>query len=225
VVFFDLGWTLEDEGPAQWVRAQQTSAYARNRGLEIDPQQLLDLQVEAGAGGVPSVYPAALARLGLGPGDHRELRRLFPWNPDLNRLYPEVPSVLPALDSRGLLGIIANQSRPMGPRLTAYGIDRFFPIALCSCELGYDKPDPKIFVLAEERALALGDPGPHWMVGDRIDNDVVPARARGWKTYRVVRGDYRLQCPQSASETPDAQGPDLTGVPAAVFPDLGPVNP
>ena len=212
MVFFDLGWTLEDEQPAQEVRALLTSGYARARGLDLTPQAILDGQAAAGAEGAPSVFPAALSRLGLGAEHHRELRRLFPWNPDLNRLYPDVHSILKALAPRFRLGMVANQSRPMGPRLEAYGIADYFSVALCSCEVGIDKPDPAIFARAEWEALALGDPGPHWMVGDRIDNDVHPAKARGWKTYRVVRGDYRLQRPRSEAEVPDAEGPGLDGL-------------
>ena len=47
-------------------------------------------------------------------------------------------------------------------------------------------PDPEIFKLALERAgCALSEAV---MIGDRLDNDIRPARLRGWKTIRVAQG-------------------------------------
>jgi ribonucleotide monophosphatase NagD (HAD superfamily) len=32
-------------------------------------------------------------------------------------------------------------------------------------------------------------PGETLMVGDRVDNDIAPARAQGWQTWRLGEGD------------------------------------
>ena len=58
---------------------------------------------------------------------------------------------------------------------------------MCMIEVRAVKaPDPEIFKLALERAgCALSEAV---MIGDRLDNDIRPARLRGWKTIRVAQG-------------------------------------
>lgn len=41
------------------------------------------------------------------------------------------------------------------------------------------------------------------MIGDRIDNDIVPAKKMGWKTIRVLQGSNRMQEPVSEIEKAD----------------------
>jgi len=41
------------------------------------------------------------------------------------------------------------------------------------------------------------------MVGDRIDNDIGPAKSQGWNTIRVRQGFSRFQRPRGPGEVPD----------------------
>ncbi len=41
------------------------------------------------------------------------------------------------------------------------------------------------------------------MIGDRLDNDIRPARLLGWKTIRVAQGFARFQSPRDPWEEPD----------------------
>ena len=82
-----------------------------------------------------------------------------------------------------------------------YGIASAFRWVLCSCELGCEKPDARIFRLAETRCGVA--PGRIWMVGDRVDNDIVPARRRGWNTLRIRQGDHAGYEGKTPAETPD----------------------
>jgi ribonucleotide monophosphatase NagD (HAD superfamily) len=41
------------------------------------------------------------------------------------------------------------------------------------------------------------------MVGDRLDNDIAPAKRLGMQTIRVLQGFARHQRPRSAAEEPD----------------------
>ena len=74
------------------------------------------------------------------------------------------------------------------------------------------KPDPRIFETALEKA---GCP-PHEavMIGDRLDNDVAPAKALGMKTVRVRQGFGVLQSPRSEADTPDFEIGSLSELPA-----------
>ena len=55
-----------------------------------------------------------------------------------------------------------------------------------SFENGFSKPDPHVFRLMTARLEARGiSPAETLMVGDRLDNDIEPARAQGWQTWHL----------------------------------------
>jgi FMN phosphatase YigB (HAD superfamily) len=127
----------------------------------------------------------------------------------------EVPSdgaieVLHLLASRYKIGVIANQSPGSEERLTRWGLMRFVSICTASAEVGLEKPDPAIFDLAlREAGCGASDAV---MIGDRLDNDIRPARSLGWKTVRVLQGPGRFQVPRDHLDEPDHTVPDLRSV-------------
>ncbi|MBQ0001228.1 MAG: HAD family hydrolase [Clostridiales bacterium] len=78
-----------------------------------------------------------------------------------------------------------------------HGILKYFDFVVASAEEGVAKPDKKIFEIALERANCK--PENAVMIGDRVDNDIVPAKKMGMKTiwikqgfgkYWQIRGEY-----------------------------------
>jgi len=64
---------------------------------------------------------------------------------------------------------------------------------------------------------AIGvDPKECILVGDRIDNDIIPAKQLGMKTILVRVGLHRYQQPRIPFEIPDAELDGVTGLAAAV---------
>jgi FMN phosphatase YigB (HAD superfamily) len=64
-----------------------------------------------------------------------------------------------------------------------------FTPELCfwSFEHGFSKPDPHVVRLLSARLRARGvRPDDTLMVGDRMDNDIEPARAQGWQTWKLA---------------------------------------
>ena len=53
-------------------------------------------------------------------------------------------------------------------------------------------------------------------VGDRLDKDIAPARARGMATIQFRSGRYRRQRPRCVAETPDAVVTDVMELEAAL---------
>ncbi len=103
------------------------------------------------------------------------------------------PDALPALDGLRRAGyrvaVIGNQPASRHAQLEALGVTP--DVMAMSAAMGVAKPDPAFFA----RALALmGDPPPACVayVGDRADNDVVPARAAGLKAVWLRRGPWGL---------------------------------
>lgn len=95
------------------------------------------------------------------------------------------------LQKKIILGIASNAQpytlREVDGALPVANVSRkiFSPdLTFFSFENGFSKPDPHVFRLLTARAQAMGLlPEEILMVGDRLDNDIVPARAAGWQTW------------------------------------------
>jgi HAD superfamily hydrolase (TIGR01549 family) len=113
----------------------------------------------------------------------RELDRLYDENHLLN---PGVPEVLVELRQEFRLGIIANQTPECRGSLERRELLKLFDVVAISDELGVSKPNPAIFQWAmRESAVA---PERSVMVGDRMDNDVIPASELGMRSVWLQWG-------------------------------------
>jgi HAD superfamily hydrolase (TIGR01549 family) len=103
-------------------------------------------------------------------------------------LYPDVRGALTALSTAGYrLAILANQPASRTGELRALGISA--DVLAMSDELGVAKPDPAFFARAQS---LMGDPPPANVayVGDRVDNDVLPALEAGMRAVWLRRGPW-----------------------------------
>jgi putative hydrolase of the HAD superfamily len=91
----------------------------------------------------------------------------------------------------------------------------FVSTCLRSFELGIEKPDPAVFAMALDRAGC--SPSQVVMIGDRLDNDVRPARLLGWKTIRVLQGFARFQSPRDSWDEPDLTVAGVSRVTSALI--------
>ncbi|GAB3207991.1 HAD family hydrolase [Marinactinospora thermotolerans] len=129
------------------------------------------------------------------PGSLRE-------NFDSEDLYPDVRPALTALREAGLQVLIAgNQPVQAGPALEAMGL----PVDAIhiSDVWGVAKPDPAFFArVAQEAGNA---PEEILYVGDRVDNDVLPAKEAGMCAALLRRGPWGYL----HSELPEAARADV----------------
>lgn len=108
------------------------------------------------------------------------------WHMEDEILYNDVPQCLEILRKQYRIGVIANQSLGTKNRLEKWGILKYIDLVISSAEEGVSKPNPKIFELALQRAKC--NPCEAVMVGDRIDNDIIPAKKIGMHTIWVKQG-------------------------------------
>jgi len=116
------------------------------------------------------------------------------WNDvtyDLDDLYPDAISCLESCRALGLrVGIVGNQTEALErwAREAALPAD----VISSSASLGVQKPDLRFFHRVVQLAgCASGEVA---YVGDRVDNDVLPALAAGLVAVHVRRGPWgRLQ--------------------------------
>jgi HAD superfamily hydrolase (TIGR01549 family) len=129
-------------------------------------------------------------------------------------LYPDAIPCLTALKSRGLKVLIAgNQPIEAEAALTRLQIPA--DVIASSGGWGVSKPDPAFFARVIDAAGEA--PGSIAYVGDRMDNDVLPARAAGMVAVLLRRGPWGWM----HAERPDVDSAhlllhDLTSLPDAL---------
>lgn len=176
-LFFDIGGTLADETKSLRRRAELTAKMQNKLGNHCTAVQIEQAMVRAAESGLP-YFQGAMELLGLSG--------MVPYDAVGEKLYGDVKPVLEALRGKYKLGIIANQPLGTEARLRQYGIRDYFSVVLSSEEEGISKPDPEFFRRALERAGCSAEDA--WMIGDRPDNDIAPAKALGMRTVRVRQG-------------------------------------
>ena len=125
------------------------------------------------------IYVDLLAKLGLPDGDPLA-EALYAEFTDLAnyRLFPDVRPVLSRLEGSGLtLGVVSNFEEWLERLLEQLGVARFFAVRVISGVEGVEKPDPRIFRLAMDRAGV--QPEESVYIGDNPEFDTEPAEAVG----------------------------------------------
>ncbi len=141
-------------------------------------------------------------------------------------LRPEAPAVLSALHKRGLrLAIISNAiSRQLvRRRLADYGIAHYFDPIVTSSNLGWRKPNERIFI---EAARLLGLPSLACAyVGDTVSRDVIGARRAKYGAVIQIKSFLTDKADSKADNAPpDAIIQNLTQIVALVIPNVEPVH-
>jgi FMN phosphatase YigB (HAD superfamily) len=139
----------------------------------------------------------------------------FPSHEDLYDLYPDALGCLATLRAAGLrVGVAGNQHATVEAWLRR----RLAPQDLVASSGGWgvQKPAPEFFA----RLIALVGESPEAIayVGDRVDNDVVPAADAGLVTVFVRRGPWgEVQARWPRAERADIRVDDLTSAAQALI--------
>ena len=107
--------------------------------------------------------------------------------PDAWHVFDDVRPTLDALKSRGLaLGIISNWDDRLRPLLRRLKLDSYFDAVIVSCEVGAQKPAPRIFEAACQAIHSTAATSLH--VGDSREMDYRGARKAGLQARWLRRG-------------------------------------
>ena len=193
-IFFDIGSTLVDEREGFRLRIEKALA-----GTGI-PWEAFLRRMETHYRQSENGDKLAFAELGI-PRP--------PWTGEGEIPYPESRACLQRLSQRFHLGVIANQPLGTADRLARYGLLPYLQVVASSAEEGVCKPDPALFQIALERAGC--PPERALMAGDRLDNDIAPAKRLGMMTLWIRQGFWKHAVPKNSEETPDYTAPDLSG--------------
>lgn len=171
-IFFDVGSTLVDETDCYKIRIKETVAQTN----KITEEQF-EIKMINYAKQNKDAYKETIKELGFNKTK---------WYLDKEKLYPNVIEILKELKKGYKLGIIANQKVGLSNRLNQFGILDFFDVVICSDEVGISKPNKDIFLLGLQEANCEAKNS--IMVGDRLDNDLIPAKKIGMRTIWVKQG-------------------------------------
>jgi FMN phosphatase YigB (HAD superfamily) len=205
-ILFDYGHTLvwfPKYAQAHLTASKNVQLVLRDLGVSVGVSRvrsLIESYVPRANGTSASVEEEAkgiLVSAGVESFTRNELRRVIEaeWRPYIMnvRLRKGVKEALARSKKMRLkLGIVANiWSGGMNPVLARLGIEGFFHTTVADMDVGFAKPDPRIF------RLALGNlrlaPEQVIIVGDNPKTDIKAAHDLGMGTVRLMRGPNRTQ--------------------------------
>lgn len=170
-LFFDVGSTLIDESMAYEKRLKSV-AEAANVTLEYVYKTAIDFYKQNKKGDLETIKLLKIEKP--------------KWCKEAEILYADTEECLEILNKKYKIGIVANQSLGTEERLKNFGILKYIDLVVASAEEGVAKPDKRIFEIALERSGCK--PENAIMIGDRIDNDIIPAKEMGMKTIWIKQG-------------------------------------
>lgn len=199
-LFFDLGYTLINEHAAHEKRINDCIEYQRKRyGRIFTYEQIYKEMCRASADYRQQFY-GAMEALGI--------EEKTPYPKALEKPFEDAEAVLETLSAKYSVGIIANQSAGAEERLKKYGLSQYISLCISSAEAGYAKPDSRIFALALNQAKCRAQNAV--MIGDRLDNDIFPAKKLGMRTVHIKQGFGTYQTPRSKEYKADITVNNLT---------------
>jgi putative hydrolase of the HAD superfamily len=210
-VLFDVGGPLDTETIMDQMIDEQIVASFRSHGISISDEKYGEIVSWAVEVFAPRTYDAIIWKIAGHDGKLVEsvLAELYDTVPARNvargefELREGIPELLEKLSAEGLLlGLAANQPRVALEKMDGAGILRYFNYQEVSGSIDLRKPDPRLLLHACEGLGVM--PAEAIMVGDRIDNDIVPAKMLGMTAIRFVSGRHAGQQPRSRREVPDA---------------------
>ena len=190
-IFFDIGYTLVNEDGAWSKRCSEQCQTEQAVALGITPDMLLK-EIELASIRFESPFKSVIKKYGF--------TYSAPYRSEFETLYSDTAPVLEELSKRFCLGIIANQSGDLLARLKQWDIDKYFNTVVSSADYDFAKPDKRLFSVALEKSGCAA--GNAIMVGDRLDNDTLPANELGFQTVRVRRGFAKYQVAPSINYEP-----------------------
>lgn len=202
-IFFDAGNTLLHTA---FGRVERTRKALASKGLEFTSEIVEEsiAQVEGELLGPDepwigtdeqedhfwqAYYPRILGVLGVSDGGGelaRHLKRETFWV-KWCVVYPEVHSVLEALQGRYKLGVISNAFPSMWSALDRLGLSRYFQSITISADVGVRKPDPLIYRMALE---SLGVAPRDSIFVDDVEGNVIAAVGLGMTAFIIDRSGH-----------------------------------
>ena len=218
-VLFDVGGPINTEVEHERLVDADIVAALAAEGVAVTPSAYADAVAWAVEHFAPDAHTAIITC--LAGGDHALAERAYrSMHEFAGGRYPfelrdGIAEVIAWLHNRGLLlGLAANQPARTLHVLDEHGLGRYFHHREVSGTHGFRKPDVRLFLrCCEDLGVA---PEECIMIGDRVDNDIAPARMLGMTAILFRTGRHAAQQPRSWEEAPHAEVRDVPALRAAL---------
>ncbi len=206
-LFFDVGSVLMDETLGDEQTRKQIVRLLALRGFRVPLATVRSAWDATVASYDTHLVRGALHRLvdaHTADAVQAELRSLARPTPP----YTEARPTLDVFAKRYGVGVIANQPGTLKQWADIAGFGGSVHQWFLSGELGFGKPESRIFRYALESVAC--DPKEAAMIGDRLDYDIAPAKRVGMLAIRLRRGPHAIHEPRNRDEVPDLTIATLT---------------
>ena len=199
-IFFDVGGTLFDDEPVYHYQEQLIFDLLNKNGCQVTEREFASAVRAARRYYLPSYVTHLIWIFTEEPERFEKIKLEYEkkMNGTSYKKYREMVPLLPGmkdlvmdLSGRYSLGIIGNQPAAVRRRLEEENLIDMFQVHAISAEMGMRKPDLRFFLGA--LSMAHCEPASAAMIGDRLDNDVFPARMLGMTSIRLKIGPHRHQ--------------------------------
>lgn len=218
-VLLDAGGVILDESEHERIRAEIIVGILEELVQGYSFQHLQSDIDQAVNSYCPSVYQFILWKYSdhnVEIFEHLHSRHLELWNkmePPL-KLMDGISSEIKELSQEFDLVIAGQYGKEILELLDRENLLDYFKSRLTQDDFDITKPDPRYL----ERIIGVigAVPARCVMVGDRIDNDIVPAKQLRIKTVLFRTGLHKDQMPRTPDEIPDAELRDIRELSAAI---------
>ena len=200
----------------QWALAVLKAARQLAGGANIDETEfwsVYDAQRQAQGGSLSR----SVATRFLPSGDPEELYKLARshFQVPAASMYPDARPTLAALATRYKLGVVANPSEQHIAALKRDGLMQYFDVVVYPEQVDLARtPSARMWKRALEETGVQADRAVH--VGNRMDNDIRPAKQAGLHTVWLLRGEAPPSPTIEQLAEPDAIVTTFSGVPNAL---------
>ena len=217
-VLLDVGQPLVEDSTLDLEWNEWFAGYLSDHfGREVTLESVLSVRDSAIRCYAPSIFSYTIWNFVKPDLDHfKTLRRRFD-TLDYSKylqIRPEAVEICAVLSEKYTLATAANQPAVTRQILEDAGILRHFKFKEMSGAMQYSKPDLRFFLHILEQIGV--EPEEAVMVGDRQDNDIVPAKLLGMKAIRWRGGLFKDQEVRMPSEEPDGNIEKLSELPGAL---------
>jgi HAD superfamily hydrolase (TIGR01549 family) len=217
-ILLDVGQPLvEDSAIDQYWNQWLAGFLSDHFGREITLEQILEKQDEAIKCYSPSIFSYVIWHY-IRPDKElfQDIRRRFDTldYPNLLTVRPGAVDVCRKLSEKYVLATAANQPAITAKILEKAGVLKHFAFKEMSAGIGYSKPDLRFFTYILDQVGIR--PEDAVMVGDRQDNDIVPAKMLGMYALRWKGGLFKDQEIRMPSEEPDGELTSLHELPELI---------
>ncbi len=204
-ILMDVGWPIIDESVITTVWYDQLKGLIKDKtGIVLTDSML----AEAETAGVNCYAPSLFSYI-IWHVVRPDIKAFYDIQAEFHRFYSRrefrlqtgIREVLDRLAGRFRLGLAANQPVEVYDFLKGERILDYFDSTQVSGEIGFSKPDIRMFLAVLQNLGAK--PEEALMVGDRQDNDIVPAKLIGMTAVRLLVGPHRIQPVRYPPEAPD----------------------